>query len=163
VTRGPWRPPPSRPYRSRSRDATSAIMAAVRSRDSKAEVALRRILWRMGHRYRLHDRKLCGTPDLVFVRARVVVFVDGDYWHGRGILADGLAAFRRTLRTERRDWWVTKISGNVERDRKVTAALESLGWMVLRLWESEILKDSVAAALIVDGTLNARRGHRPLE
>src|SRR5882672_2270965 len=136
----PWRPPPTRPYKARPRGTTSAMMAAVRSRDNRAEVSLRRILWRMGRRYRLYSRGVPGRPDLTFSRFGVVVFVDGDFWHGRGIVEDGLAAFRRTLRTKRRDWWVTKIGGNVERDRYVTRMLRKMGWRVIRLWEADVLR-----------------------
>ena len=133
-----WRPPPKREYKPRDPEVTSAMMAAVRHRENKAEVALRRELWRRGLRYRLYSDKLVGKPDLVFVSARAVVFVDGDFWHGRAIRENGVSAFRATLRTDKRDWWVDKLSRNAERDQRVNAELRRSGWRVLRLWESDV-------------------------
>ncbi len=133
------------------------MMAAVRSRDNRAEVSLRHILWQMGRRYRLYNRALLGRPDMTFSKFGVVVFVDGDFWHGRGILDDGLVAFRRTLRTSRRDWWVAKIKGNVERDRYVTRTLRQMGWKVVRFWETDVLRDPRRAARTVDTVLRSAR------
>jgi len=155
-----WRPAPSRPYKARAKATTSAMMAAVRSRDNKAEVSLRRILWRKGYRYRLYDHRLPGKPDLTFSRFCIVVFVDGDFWHGRGIVEDGLTAFRRTLRTKRQDWWVAKIKGNVDRDRHVTRTLRVMGWRVIRFWETDVLRDPSRAARTVDTVLRSRARRR---
>jgi len=94
---------------------------------------------------------------MTFPRFHVVVFVDGDFWHGRGIVQDGVAAFRRTLRTKRREWWVSKIGANVARDLKVTQLLRGLGWKVLRLWESEVLRNPERAARTIEAALRERR------
>src|SRR4051812_34115001 len=101
----------------RDRAATTRLMASVRRKNTAAEVTLRRALWHLGLRYRLHDRLLPGTPDIVFRRARVAVFVDGDYWHGRILVEQGEAALRQTFRKAHRSFWTTKIKRNVERDR----------------------------------------------
>lgn len=114
-------------------------MAAVRHKNSKAEMALRTSLFARGLRYRLHRRDLLGKPDLVFPGQKVVVFVDGDYWHGRAIITDGESAFRQTMRTDRAEWWVAKLKRNVARDAEVTQALRTAGWIVLRFWESDVL------------------------
>lgn len=135
-----------RPYRPRDPKLTSAIMAAVRGKNNRAEVALRKELWRRGLRYRLYDKRLPGCPDIVFRSARVAVFVDGDYWHGRAFIENGLAGLRRVFRTERRAYWIAKIKRNVERDRRTSADLLDLGWRVVRVWESGVLKDVVAMA-----------------
>ena len=141
-----WRPPPAKAYKPRDARVTSRMMARVRSRDNSAERILRRALHAQGLRFRLHSAQLPGKPDIVFSRARIAVFVDGDFWHGRGILEDGVRAFGRTMRTTRRDWWVAKIQANIERDRRFTDALIRDNWFVIRLWESVILSDVVAAA-----------------
>jgi DNA mismatch endonuclease (patch repair protein) len=117
------------------------MMSAVKHKNSKAELLLRKSLFARGLRYRLHSRRLIGKPDIIFPRACVVVFVDSDYWHGRAIVEDGVEAFRATMRTSRADWWVAKLSRNVERDAEVTAALKREGWKVLRVWESDLLKN----------------------
>jgi DNA mismatch endonuclease, patch repair protein len=134
-----WRPAPKRDYKPREAAVTSKMMAAVKSRNSKAEILLRKWLWRRGFRYRLHGDGLLGKPDLIFPSAKTAVFVDGDFWHGRSILNDGLDAFAATMRTERRDWWIAKIQANVARDEKVTATLRAQGWRVIRVWESDVL------------------------
>lgn len=134
-----------RPYRAHDHEAVSALMSRIRAKDNRAEVALRKALWQRGLRYRLYSRRLPGRPDLVFSPARVVVFVDGDFWHGRVLVRRGLRALRATFRGRRRDWWVAKISRNVERDVLVTAALRREGWQVVRVWEKDVLRDVEAA------------------
>lgn len=132
-------------------------MSAVRSKHSKAEVSLRKELWRRGYRYRLHVAGLQGRPDLVFASAKTVVFVDGDYWHGRALREDGEPAFRATLRTARQDWWVNKLQKNVQRDTAVSLELKTLGWRVIRVWESEVKTDLVRVADRISRTLADRR------
>lgn len=126
---------------------TSRMMAAVRNKDSKAELSLRRALHAAGLRYRLHAGNVLGRPDLVIRSRRLAVFVDGDMWHGnpeevqrrgRKNLAD--------LFPSRTEWWVAKIQRNMERDREVTETLQREGWIVIRLWEHDILADPDAAA-----------------
>jgi DNA mismatch endonuclease, patch repair protein len=134
------------PYRPRDPVATAHLMASVRRRDTGAEMALRRALWKRGARYRVHQAGLQGTPDIVFPSAHLVVFVDGDYWHGRLLLQHGARALRRSFRTSNWKFWTTKIRKNVERDRRQTLALRALGWRVLRLWERDILQSADEAA-----------------
>lgn len=141
-----WRRPPEKPYQPRDPAVTSAMMSKVRSKNSKAELALRRELWHRGYRYRLHYGKLPGRPDLVFVGTRVVVFVDGDFWHGRTLREGGESALRANIRGKRQDWWVAKLTRTVERDLGVSERLHHDGWRVLRLWESEVNENVSAAA-----------------
>ena len=137
--------------------ATSRLMAAVRRQNTEPELALRRSLWQLGLRYRLHDRSLPGTPDLVFARARVVVFVDGDYWHGRILKEQDLRALQESFRTRNRDLWVDKICRNVARDSRQTAALTELGWCVMRLWERDILRSPGRSACSANRRWRRRR------
>lgn len=118
-------------------------MSAVRSKNSGAEMRLRRAIWKRGYRYRLHSPDLPGRPDLVFRSRKVVIFVDGDFWHGRILVREGEDALRSSFRDPAFGvgWWFQKIRGNVARDTRVTRELDELGWTVVRVWESEIKRD----------------------
>jgi DNA mismatch endonuclease, patch repair protein len=140
-----------------SRDAitTSRMMARVRSKDSKAELALRKALHRRGIRYRVHVRTVFGTPDIAIKRYRLAVFVDGDMWHGREHLRRGLTSMAEMFPTNT-DFWVKKITRNIERDTEVNARLRSEGWTVVRLWESDVLRSPDAAAILVQEAIERR-------
>lgn len=111
-----------------SREKRSAIMRAVKQKDTKPEMRLRKALHARGYRYRLHDKRLPGTPDLVFPSRRAAIFVHGCFWHGHDCRA-GRAPSSNT------DYWAPKIAANRERDARKTAALEAEGWRVLVVWE----------------------------
>jgi DNA mismatch endonuclease (patch repair protein) len=115
----------------------SKIKQRTRGRDTRPELLLRRALWARGLRYRVDVRTLPGRPDLVFTRARIVVFCDGDFWHGKNWRN------RRTklARGTNSAYWIAKITANIVRDRSTTARLAAAGWRVLRFWESEIRDD----------------------
>ena len=114
--------------------ARSAQMALIRSKNTKPEVRVRRALHAAGLRYRLHDKRLPGKPDLVFSSRRLAVFVNGCFFHQH----PGCA--RARLPKSRREFWEPKLSGNVERDRRKCAELEAAGWTVLVIWECETEK-----------------------
>ncbi len=114
----------------------SRIMAAVRSRDTAPEMIVRRLVHRMGYRYRLHVRELPGTPDLVFPRLRCAVAVDGCFWHGHRCGACRMPATRR-------DYWAAKIARNIARDRRTRRALRRAGWRVLVVWECQTRRDRI--------------------
>ena len=116
-------------------EKTAALMRKIKATNSKPEVALRKALWHVGLRYRTHYKKLPGKPDIVFVRWKAVVFVDGDFWHGYD-----WEKRQHTIKSNRA-FWIPKISRNMQRDREVEAALDQLGWRYLRLWSHEIKKD----------------------
>ena len=105
------------------------IMKSVRSRNTGPELAVRRFLHGAGLRYRLHDRSLPGSPDLVFKRYRAVVFVHGCFWHRHP------GCSRATTPKTRTDFWRAKFDANVVRDHAAIAALEERGWRVLVVWE----------------------------
>jgi len=121
--------------------ARSAQMALVRSRDTKPELRVRKALHAAGLRYRLHDRRLPGFPDLVFPGRRIALFVHGCFWHRH----PGCAAAR--LPKSRREFWEPKLAGNVERDKRTQAALVALGWMVMVIWECETRDPATLARL----------------
>lgn len=120
-------------------------MARVRSKDSKAELVLRRALHVRGFRYRLHGKDILGRPDIVNRSRRLAIFVDGDMWHGNEHHRRGLASLAE-LFPSRTEWWVAKIEANMRRDHEVTTTLRERGWTVIRLWESDVLADPDAAA-----------------
>jgi len=140
---------------------TSRIMAAVRARDTRPEMALRRALFARGFRYRASPRRVPGTPDIVFLRAKVAVFVDGDFWHGNAWRSRGAASTDDMLaRWRNPDFWRAKIRANVERDRRVDAELLLSGWRVVRLWESEIAADLAACVGRVQAIVYASEAWR---
>ena len=121
---------------------TSRIMAAVRGRDTRPEMALRRSLFSQGLRYRVAPREVPGRPDIVFASRRLAVFVDGDFWHGNAWRSRGASSNEEMVRRWRNaEFWQAKIAGNIERDRRVDALLAAAGWRVMRLWESEVKAD----------------------
>lgn len=109
----------------------SRLMAAVRSKDTKPELAVRRVAHALGLRFRLHRRDLPGTPDLVFPSRRKAVFVHGCFWHRHS------GCRRTTTPKTRREFWMSKFEKNVSRDRENVAKLRSMGWGVLIIWECE--------------------------
>ncbi|WP_082046210.1 very short patch repair endonuclease [Arthrobacter sp. L77] len=113
----------------------SAHMSKIRSKDTKPEIWLRRKLHGAGYRYRLHDRRLPGRPDLVFPGRRKVIFVNGCFWHGHS------CSVGERLPKSNRDFWRSKRERNQERDAAQRAALTSLGWSYLDVWECEIAVD----------------------
>ena len=123
------------------------IMSRVRSRDTVPEKLLRKALWKQGGRYRLYRRDLPGTPDIVFVMAKVAVFVDSDFWHGR-------------VPEERLDqmseYWQRKLRANRRRDKKANRELANLGWEVLRVSEREVRKDANSVAQHILTTVSMR-------
>lgn len=153
-------PPSERPYRPRPTTHVSRNMAAVRGTGNRAEVRLRRSLWRLGYRYRTYMHGLPGRPDFTFAGPRVAVFVDADFWHARLFLEESEAALRESFQTKRAEWWVSKLLRNAERDQEVNELLTGSGWLVVRLWEKDILADMDNAVAIVaaavEGRLNAR-------
>jgi DNA mismatch endonuclease (patch repair protein) len=108
----------------------------------------------LGLGYRLDDATLPGRPDIVFRRARVAVFCDGDFWHGR----DAEQRFARLAAGHNADYWLRKIARNVERDRRNDRLLEAAGWLVLRVWEGDIVADPNVQARRIADAVRARRG-----
>lgn len=122
--------------------ASSRAKRHNRRTDTQHEKMLRHELWRLGLRYRKNVKTLPGRPDIVFVRARVAVFCDGDFWHGRN-WDEQKSKLRQGANAE---YWLSKIESNIARDKKNTALLEANGWCVLRLWETDITQAPRAAA-----------------
>lgn len=106
------------------------IMQAVRGKDTGPEMIVRRMLHRLGYRYRLHARNLPGKPDLVFPARRKAIFVHGCFWHGHGCP-------KGRLPKSRLDFWVPKIERNRARDTSVLSRLSDLGWQTAVVWQCQ--------------------------
>lgn len=117
--------------------ARSAQMALIRGKDTRPELTVRRLLYPLGYRYRLHRRDLPGSPDIVFLRHRKAVFVHGCFWH----MHDEPACWRSRLPKSRLDFWRPKLVGNTERDKRDQRTLREAGWDVLVVWECECAPD----------------------
>ena len=107
-------------------------MAKIKAQDTKPELKLRKALWNLGFRYRKNVKKLPGTPDIVFKKVKLVVFVDGEFWHGFDWEMKKLK-----IKTNR-DFWIPKIERNMQRDVGNNTLLIEKGWKVMRFWEKEI-------------------------
>jgi DNA mismatch endonuclease, patch repair protein len=148
-------------YRPKPPEEVRRNMSAIRSKENSTEVELRRRLHREGLRFRKYRRDLPGVPDLVFVRERIAVFVDGDFWHGRMLVNEGVAALRRSIRSPNHPYWVAKLVGNVRRDRDATRKLNEDGWLVLRLWESDVKANmDWAVRRVIRAVIKRREGVR---
>jgi DNA mismatch endonuclease (patch repair protein) len=117
-----------------SPQARSEQMARIRSRDTKPELRVRKLVRSLGLRYLLHDRRLPGRPDLVFPSHRSAIFVNGCFWHQH----QGCALAR--LPKSRVTYWHAKLDGNRRRDNRVRRSLRKLGWRTLIVWECQIAR-----------------------
>ena len=126
----------------------SEVMRRVRSKDTTPELLVRKVLTRLGARYRLHRADLPGKPDIVLPGRRLAVLVHGCFWHGHDCARGSRAP------KQNRDYWVAKVAGNRARDVANREALAALGWRVETIWECE-LKDAAALsdrlAILLDG------------
>lgn len=126
----------------------SRNMAAVKGKDTKPEMIVRKYLFSRGLRFRIQVRKLSGTPDIVLPKYKTVIFVNGCFWHGH----EGCKYFR--LPKSNVEFWSEKIERNIERDRESMQALFDLGWKVIRVWECE-LRNKANREETLDGIYNS--------
>jgi len=115
-------------------------MQAIRSKDTKIEVMLRTELWKRGFRYRKNVRSLPGNPDIVFIGKKVAVFCDSEFWHGYDW------ENRKNEIKSNREFWISKIERNMQRDNEVNEELKLIGYTVLRFWGNDI-KRSVSECI----------------
>lgn len=119
-------------------------MQAVRSKDSKIEILLRQELWTRGLKYRKNVKTVFGHPDIAFIGKKVAVFCDSEFWHGYDW------AKRKNDIKSNQEFWISKIERNMARDEEVNNYLTSHGWIVLRFWGKQILKDAARCADIIE-------------
>lgn len=126
-------PPPR--YQFKTSEQRSKIMSRIRSKDTKPEIKLRKLLWSIGIRYRLNVKKLPGSPDILINKHKLAIFVDGEFWHGYNWEQ------KKDSIKSNRDYWIPKIEKNIARDTSNNSELEYRGYTVLRFWESDINKN----------------------
>jgi len=124
-----------------SKEVRSYNMSRIKGKDTKPEILVRKFLHAHGFRYRLHVKKLPGKPDIVLPRLKTVIFVHGCFWHGHAHCKYFVVPKTRT------EWWVEKINRNVVNDFKAEAALTSLGWNIITLWECQLRPSSIENTL----------------
>ena len=129
----------------------SRNMQAVKNKDSKIEVVLRKALHSRGHRYRKNHTKVYGKPDIVFTKEKIAIFCDSEFWHGHDW------ENRKNDFKSKKDFWIPKIERNMERDRKVTAYLKAEGYVVLRFWGKEISNGLDSVINIIEENLHICR------
>ena len=122
----------------RSPEQRRRIMQSVGTRDTGPEMVVRRLLHRLGYRYRLHRRDLPGTPDIVLPGRRKIILVHGCFWHGHGCK-------KGRLPKSKPEYWGPKIARNRERDAEKQRALRDLGWDVLAVWQCEVADEAILA------------------
>lgn len=141
-----------------SPERRSANMARIRNKDTSPEVALRRIIYALGYRFRLHRRDLPGKPDIVFPARRKLILMHGCFWHQHPNCAEG------RIPGSRPEYWVQKLTGNQLRDEANRAILERQGWKILVVWECELKGPAAVAKTVrkfLDSAIAAPNGrHR---
>lgn len=134
-----------------TREQRSLCMSRIKGRDTSPERALRSALHRRGWRFRKHAGDLPGRPDIVFRGQRIVVFVDGGFWHG----------YRFSCWQDKvSEFWHRKIGGNVARDRRNFRRLRSRGWRVIRIWQHQIETDLSACVARIEQALTPSASRR---
>jgi len=118
----------------------SCNMRKVKNKNSKIEVILRSELWKRGLRYRKNINSIFGKPDIVFFTQKIAVFCDSEFWHGYNWKE------RKKDFKSHQEFWIPKIEHNIERDKEVTKLLTTEGWVVLRFWGKEIIKNVALCA-----------------
>ena len=113
----------------------SKTMKAIRGKNTSIELKLRSALHKHGLRFRIHYKKLPGSPDIVFVSKKVAIFCDGDFWHGKN-----WEEKKKKIKT-RRDYWIPKIERNMQRDKENRSKIKEMDWTVLAYWDNDIKKN----------------------
>jgi DNA mismatch endonuclease (patch repair protein) len=113
----------------------SKIMSKIKGKNTKPELAFRKALYAAGYRYRIDYKKLIGKPDIALPKYKTVIFIDGEYWHGKNWEE------RKPKVKTNREFWIAKIERNMQRDLEVNQELTSLGYTIFRFWETEVKKN----------------------
>ena len=112
-------------------------MSNIKNKDTSIELKLRKALWKKGYRYRKNYNKLPGKPDIVLTKYRIVIFCDSEFFHGK----DWEKLKLQLEKGKNSEFWINKISKNIERDEKIEKELNFMGWTVLRFWGKDINKN----------------------
>ena len=124
-------------------------MKNIRSKDTKIEVILRKALWNKGYRYRKNYKNLPGSPDIVLTKHKIAIFCDGEFFHGK----EWEVLKPRLKKSNNSEFWIEKISRNIERDDEITKKLLFEGWTVIRFWGQDIKKRTDECIKVIEETI----------
>lgn len=128
---------------------TRKTMKKLKSNDTSIEVVLRKELWRRGYRYRKNYAKLPGKPDIVLTKYKIVIFCDGEFFHGK----DWEVRKLKLAQGNNGDYWVSKISRNRDRDNEINKRLLFMGWTVIRFWGNDIKRNTDECIKVIEETI----------
>ncbi len=128
-------------------------MASIKSKDTSIELLLRRQLWHKGYRYRKNDKNLPGKPDIVLTKYKIVIFCDSEFFHGK----DWKILKEQLLSGKNSEFWIKKISRNIERDEEINKQLQFMGWTVLRFWGKDIKKNLDSCVKTIEDTIMQKK------
>lgn len=134
----------------KTREQISFNMSRVRSSGTVIEKKLGKALWAAGVRYRKQYKKLIGRPDFVVVWARIAIFCDSSFWHGKDW------PIAKTAIKSNKEFWISKIESNIMRDNEVNLALANTGWKVFRFWDKDILLNTDKCVATIVSAINER-------
>ena len=134
-----------------SKETRSYNMSRISSKNTKIEIVLSKALWAKGYRYRRNDKSVIGKPDFVFRKIKLAIFCDSEFWHGK----DWDSQHKRI--TTNKEYWISKIQNNINRDKKINEKLTNSGWVVVRFWETEIEKNLNDCVLTIIDIINFLR------
>lgn len=132
-----------------TKEQRSKVMRHIHKKDTSIEVKLRKALWDKGYRYRKNYKKLPGSPDIALTKYRIAVFCDSEFFHGK----DWEILKPKLERGNNPEYWVKKISRNIERDKEKDQALLFLGWTVIHFWGEEILNNVEECVKVIEETI----------
>ena len=118
-----------------TKEQRSRNMRSIRSKNTAIECQLRKELWKKGFRYRIYYKKLPGRPDIVFIKQKIAVFCDSEFFHGFHWIEQ-----QKNIKSHQ-NYWIPKIESNMKRDQLINEQLEKEGWLVLRFWGKDIQKN----------------------
>lgn len=124
-------------------------MQNIKSKDTSIEILLRKELWSRGYRYRKNNKLLPGTPDITLNKYKIAIFCDGEFFHGK----DWEVLRPKLMKSNNSEYWISKISHNIERDDQVNKELLSKGWTVIRFWGNDIKKDINGCLKVIEETI----------
>ena len=124
-----------------SKETRSFNMSRIRSKNTKPEMLVRKFLFSKGFRYRLHDKKLPGSPDIILPKYKTVIYVHGCFWHGH----QGCKYF--VIPKTRTEWWLNKINRNRDNDKTAAAKIQDLGWKSIEIWECQLKGNNLTPSL----------------
>jgi len=124
-------------------------MQHIRSKDTKIELKLRKALWEKGYRYRKNYKELPGCPDIVLTKYRIAIFCDGEFFHGK----DWEVLKPRLEKSNNSEFWIKKITRNMERDDEINKQLLFRDWTVIRFWGKDILRNTDECIRVIEETI----------